>query len=142
MHWRIVAHERALCPGDRSRHHDQLDGLGRGSDQPYLPRCTDPELAAPELHTPPQITAVWAVPANDGAAIDGCIPSGQGDRTVWITKGMGDYLNLRDHAWSKAASAELVCGGPGPEGTIVIDDANGTILGIFPENSAYPHPTP
>ncbi len=105
----------------------------------YLDAQT-PELAAPELHAPPQIMAVWAVHANDGIALDGCIPSGQGDRIVWITKGTGDYLNLVDHAWSKAASAELVCSGPGPAGTIVIDDASGSILGVYPENGAYPHP--
>ena len=107
----------------------------------YLDAQT-PELAAPELHTIPRITAVWAVHASDGSAIDGCIPHGEGDRIVWITKGTGDYLNLEDHAWSKASSAELVCSGPAPAGTIVIDDSSSTILGVYPENGAYPHPTP
>ena len=141
MRWRNGGHEWTLCAVNRAGHCDQSDGFGSGSiSRAYLDAQT-PELAAPELHAPPQITAVWAVHANDGIALDGCIPSGQGDRIVWITKGTGDYLNLVDRAWSKAASAELVCSGPGPAGTIVIDDASGTILGVYPENSAYPHPT-
>ena len=112
----------------------------------YLDQQT-PELAAPELHTPPVIAAVWAMHASDAALLDGCIPAGRGDRIVWSHRGRGDYLNLHDHAWSESSSAgtdprQLVCNGPGPEGTIVIDDATGDILGVYPESPGYPHPSP
>ena len=48
-----------------------------------------------------------------------------------MTKGQGDYLNLRDYPWSINAGAPRAgaCQGPGPEGTLVIDDATGQILG-------------
>jgi hypothetical protein len=113
----------------------------------YLDAQT-PEIAAPELHIPPAVTLVWAVRAANAPALDGCIPTGLGERIVWVTKGQGDYLNLHDHLWSKQASGAASdpvlasCEGPGPAGTLVIDDASGEILGVYPEVGLYPHPTP
>jgi hypothetical protein len=107
-----------------------------------------PEIAAPEQHVVPHITETWAVSASEASTIDGCIPDEASTDIVWITKGVGDYLNLRDLPWSRAttqANADtplaLACGGPGPSGTIVIDDATGEILGVFPAIPGYPHPT-
>lgn len=65
-----------------------------------------------------------------------------------VTKGRGDYLNLADHAWSPSsfhASADeraMTCVYPGPEGTLVIDDATGAILGVYPGSPIAPHPSP
>jgi hypothetical protein len=109
-----------------------------------------PELAAPELHIPPRITSTWAVRANAASALDGCIPIVPGDQIVWITKGQGDYLNLSDHPWStrigsvdqlKPNPSRLICESPGPQGTLVIDDATGVILGVYPESPGYWHPS-
>jgi hypothetical protein len=109
-----------------------------------------PQLAGPELHVAPRITKVWAVRAEDASGIDGCIPGGLDDRVVWITKGEGDYLNLADHRWSNQFSAasqidgnphRLDCEAPAPAGTVVIDDATGEILGVYPESPGHDHPT-
>ena len=35
----------------------------------------------------------------------------------------------------------LACDGPGPAGTLVIDDATGQILGVYPTVGIYPHIT-
>jgi hypothetical protein len=114
----------------------------------YLAEQT-PEIAAPELHIAPRIASVSLVRASAARTLDGCIPAQSSDDLVWVTKGVGDYLNLRDHPWSRTTmqanadtQATLTCGGPGPAGTIVIDDATGTILGVYPEDSRFfPHPT-
>jgi hypothetical protein len=113
----------------------------------YLDEQT-PELAAPGLHISPTVAFVWAVRAVDAPALDGCIPAEQGDRIVWVTKGQGDYLNLRDHPWSRQTSGQdaadpvlASCEGPGPAGTLVIDDASGEILGVYPEVAVLPHPS-
>jgi hypothetical protein len=113
----------------------------------YLDAQT-PEIAAPEQHIEPHITGIWAVAATDAHRIDGCIPDEASTAVVWVTRGVGDYLNLRDLPWSQTttqANADtptaMTCGGPGPAGTIVIDDASGAILGVFPEISSFPHPT-
>ena len=114
----------------------------------YLAEQT-PEIAAPELHIAPRIASVSLVQASAAHALDGCIPAQSSADLVWVTKGVGDYLNLRDHPWSPVTTqanadtlAALTCGGPGPAGTIVIDDATGTILGVYPEDSRfYPHST-
>jgi hypothetical protein len=109
-----------------------------------------PELAAPELHIPPRITRAWAVYANEASALDGCIPIVPGDQIVWVTKGQGDYLNLSDHPWSTRIDwadqldpnpTRLICEAPGPQGTLVIDDATGAILGVYPESPGYWHPS-
>lgn len=113
----------------------------------YLDQQT-PELAVPDMHKRPKIDRIWAVRADEASKIDGCIPVQSSTEIVWITKGIGDYLNLRDWPWSQAtrqANADtvyaLTCGGPGPAGTIVIDDATGAILGVYPEGAPYFHPT-
>lgn len=113
----------------------------------YLDAQTS-QIIAREMHIPPTITAVWAVRADDAAALDGCIPPNQGDAIVWVTKGHGDYLNLADHAWSPSslhASARdesaMTCTYPGPEGTLVIDDASGALLGVYPASPIAPHPS-
>jgi hypothetical protein len=110
-----------------------------------------PELAAAELHIPPRITRAWAVRASEASALDGCIPIVPGDEIVWVTKGQGDYLNLSDRPWSKSSfwadqldpdSTRMICEAPGPQGTLVIDDATGVILGVYPESPGYWHPSP
>jgi hypothetical protein len=114
----------------------------------YLDKQT-PELAAPELHSSPRVTSVWAVRAADAPALDGCIPPEEGEEIVWVTKGEGDYLNLQDHLWSKqvygpddADPIRTSCEGPATAGTLVIDDGSGEILGVYPETLPVdPHPT-
>jgi hypothetical protein len=110
-----------------------------------------PELAAPELHIAPRITNVWAVRTSEAWRLDGCIPSVAGDAIVWVTRGQGDYLNLADHPWSRTLSfvdqvnpddMRLRCFSAGTEGTLVIDDSTGSILGVYPESGGYPHPSP
>jgi hypothetical protein len=110
-----------------------------------------PELAAPALHIPPKLTSASAVRADEASALDGCIPIVPGDQIVWIAKGQGDYLNLSDHPWSTRIGladqlnpnpSRLICESPGPQGTLVIDDATGTILGVYPESPGYWHPSP
>jgi hypothetical protein len=104
-------------------------------------------FAVPEMDVEPHITAVWAVTASTGHSIDGCIPEESSTQIVWITKGVGDYLN-GGLPWSPSTRQEeadtvaaLTCGGPGVAGTIVIDDATGAILGVYPEMALYPHPS-
>jgi hypothetical protein len=46
-------------------------------------------------------------------------------RVVWVAAVTGDLLNLNDLAWSRS-------GDPGGTGTIVIDDASLSILGVYP----------
>ena len=111
----------------------------------YLDEQT-PELAVPGMHRSPRVNSIWAVTADKAAAIDGCIPPRTSTQIVWITKGVGDYLNLHDWPWShytRQADGDsveaLTCGGPGPAGTIVIDDATGSILGVYPEGAPYFH---
>ena len=106
-----------------------------------------PQIAAPELHVPPQVTSVSAVTAANAQTLDGCIPPEQSDEIVWVTEGQGDYLNLRDHPWSPSSHGHAMpivftCDAPGPAGTIVIDDATGQILGVYPTVAEYPHPSP
>ena len=96
----------------------------------------------------PALSAIWAVTANGAAGLDGCIPTGKGSGIVWVTKGVGTYLNLSDHAWSLRSQqfgdpATEACTMPAPAGIIVIDDATGEILGVYPDSGAYaPHPSP
>jgi hypothetical protein len=64
-----------------------------------------------------------------------------------VTKGVGDYLNLRDLPWSRGTEQTddpllIACEGPGPAGTLVIDDATGSVLGVYPlVGDQFPHPT-
>jgi len=106
----------------------------------YLAQQT-PQIAAPELHIPANIAQVWAVRASDAWTLDPCIPHETSDAIVWVTRGAGDYLNLRDHPWSSnfsqevganPSSAAYACLAPSTQGTLVIDDATGEILAVFP----------
>jgi hypothetical protein len=112
----------------------------------YLARQT-PEIAAPELHVEPHVAQVWAVRASEVRNLDGCAPRQTSTDIVWVTKGVGDYLNLHDLPWSHGSEQSddpwvLACEGPGPAGTIVIDDATGSVLGVYPSvGDEFPHPT-
>ena len=105
-------------------------------------------LVDPAQHVTPYVAEAWAVTANEAAGLDGCIPAGRGSAIVWVTKGRGDYLNLSDRPWSSAyaagsATATQACTAPAQAGTIVIDDATGEILGVYPDSgAANPHPSP
>jgi hypothetical protein len=91
----------------------------------------------------PALTSIWAVTADQAAALDGCIPTGKGGGIVWVTRGTGPYLSLGSHAWSSTAVGFDVCNAPGTSGTIVIDDVTGAILGVYPyAGPSYPHPSP
>jgi hypothetical protein len=108
----------------------------------YLDAQT-PELAVPDMHTPAAITAIRAVSAADAIRFDPCIPAEPGAEIVWVTFGRGDYLNLGPYPWSSPFMPDGGrCQMPSSGGTIVIDDATGTILGVFPGNHALvPIPT-
>jgi len=98
-------------------------------------------------HIPPHVDGAVAVTAADARTQDGCIPTKTSTQIVWVTKGTGDYLNLSDHSWSSTLAQggdtmSMQCSGPGPAGTLVIDDATGNILGVFPSEPGYPRPTP
>lgn len=106
-----------------------------------------PQIAAPELHVEPHVAQVWAVRAADARSLDGCVPSSSSGDIVWVTKGVGDYLNLKTLPWSRGTEPTddplvIACEGPGPAGTLVIDDATGSVLGVYPfVGDQYPHPT-
>ena len=112
----------------------------------YLARQT-PEIAAPELHVKPHVAQVWAVHAADAPRLDGCVPAQISSDIVWVTAGVGDYLNLHDLPWSHGTEPTedpllIACQGPGPAGILVIDDATGSVLGVYPlVGDQYPHPT-
>jgi hypothetical protein len=116
----------------------------------YLAAQT-PQIAAPELHIAPKVVSARVVSAASARTLDGCIPAQSSDKLVWVTKGEGDYLNFVGHPWSPSfagandseSTAQVqMCAGPGPAGTIVIDDATGAILGVYPEDPGFlPHPT-
>ncbi len=106
-----------------------------------------PQIAAPELHVPANITQVWAVRGSDAWTLDPCIPHEASSAIVWVTRGSGDYLNLRVHAWSSnfsqevganPSSAAYACLAPSIQGTLVIDDATGKILAVFPGEHSSP----
>ena len=112
----------------------------------YLDAQT-PQIAAPELHVSPHVDSVVAIEAANARSLDGCIPTETSSDVVWVTRGEGDYLNLSAHPWSSQAdgssdATSLECRGPGPSGTLVIDDATGSILGVFPGQPGYPRPSP
>ena len=109
-----------------------------------------PQLAAPELHSPPHVDSVIAIEAANASSLDGCIPAETSSDIVWVTKGTGDYLNLSPHPWSSETIGNVTvvdagareCSDPGTSGTLVIDDATRSILGVFPGAPGYPRPTP
>ena len=88
-----------------------------------------PELAAPGIHTDPIVRSVAAVRAADAVALEPGVPAealaADPGRVVWVASVTGDFLNLNDLPWSSA-------GTPYPSGNIVIDDATGAILGVYP----------
>jgi hypothetical protein len=106
------------------------------------------QLPDPAQHVAPYVTGTWAVTADQAAALDGCIPTGMGTGIVWVTRGRGDYLNLTDHPWSHGyeAGSDLAvqaCTASAQAGVMVIDDATGQILGVYPDSGALnPHPSP
>ena len=114
----------------------------------YLRRAS--AEAEPGTGAAPRLQAIWAVAADDAPTLDGCIPAGKGAGIVWVSVGTGTYLNLSAHPWSEPSSAAVTpaqhaCGDPGLAGTIVIDDATGAILGVYPYGgpaSARPTPAP
>jgi hypothetical protein len=137
----------SIAPGLQPRlTPDDAEAISRA----YLDQQT-PEIAAPELHIAAHITNVWAVAKSEAWALDGCIPSVAGDGIVWVTRGQGDYLNFAEHPWSGVLGfrdqvnpdeTRLRCLSPGPVGTLVIDDATGSILGVYPGNGGDRHPSP
>ena len=96
----------------------------------YLDEQT-PDIAAPELHIPPRVLTEVATLAPDARRFEPAISAAQAaaqpGRIVWIVQVSGDFLNLRDLPWSRQ-------GAPDPSGNIVIDDATGTILGVYPHD--------
>lgn len=105
---------------------EQVAAISRG----YLDAQT-PQLAAPALHQPPLVLAEWATRARDAAVHEPRIPqeavAQQPDRVVWVVLVSGDLLNLGAFPWSQS-------GAPDPGGNIVIDDATGSILGVYPHD--------
>jgi hypothetical protein len=87
------------------------------------------DLAAPNLHRAPVVISATVLPARDARQLEPGIPpaqvSEQPDRVVWVVRASGDFLDLHDLPWSSA-------GDPYPQGNIVIDDATGTLLGVYP----------
>ncbi len=94
----------------------------------YLDQQT-PDLAAPGIHVDPIVRSVSAVRAAAAPSLEPGVPaqavSADPGRVVWVASVTGDFLNLHDLPWSSA-------GVPYPSGNIVIDDATGTILGVYP----------
>jgi hypothetical protein len=98
-----------------------------------------PELAAPEIHTDPIVRSVSAVRAKDAPALEPRVPADavavDPSRVVWVAAVTGDLLNLNDLPWSSA-------GDPYTSGSIVIDDAAGTVLGVYPGPATTARPSP
>jgi hypothetical protein len=92
------------------------------------------------MHVPSNITGVWAVSATDALSVDSCVPFQTSVRIVWVTRGEGDYLNLKPHPWSRPFMDENPCQAPATTGTIAIDDASGEILGVYPGDHTKPAP--
>ena len=96
----------------------------------YLDAQT-PQLAAPALHEPPAVLSESVTTAAAATNLEPDIPRADAGadpgRIVWVVRVSGDLLNLGDLPWSRS-------GAPDPSGTIVIDDASGTILGVFPHD--------
>jgi hypothetical protein len=94
----------------------------------YLDQQT-PDLAAPGVHVDPIVRSVSAVSAAGAMSLEPGVPalavSADPGRVVWVASVTGDFLNLHDLPWSSA-------GVPYPSGSIVLDDATGAILGVYP----------
>ena len=107
-----------------------------GVTRNYLKAMRD-MIASPQIHLVAEVQGVWAVQAWDAWTIDPCIPRNVDGRIVWVTRGVGDYLNLHTFPWSHSfgqfdKGRALACQGAAGSGTMVIDDATGEILGVYP----------
>ena len=95
----------------------------------YLDSQT-PESSPQGIHVPPQILTMTATFARSARDLEAGVPEAQvaaaPDRVVWVVKAFGDFLNLHDLPWSSREAP------PYPGGRLVIDDATGTILGVYP----------
>jgi len=102
----------------------EVAAIARG----YLDAQT-PQAEGPPI--PPVVIAEWATPARDAAQREPAVSSdavaGQPDRVVWVVSVSGDVLNLTDLSWSQQSGADAA-------GNIVINDASGTILGVYPHD--------
>ena len=109
----------------------------------YLGEQT-PELNVPAAHVPADVRPVWGVKAADAWKLDPCIPVETSDWIVWVTVGVGDYLGRGNLPWMSslldAQDANRWCLSGAGVGTIVIDDATGEILGVFPGSHAVATP--
>jgi hypothetical protein len=77
----------------------------------------------------PTIQGVTATLARDAGRYEPGITAAQiaeqPDRVLWVVAASGDFLNLNQMTWTSP-------GAPAAAGTIVIDDATDTILGVYP----------
>jgi hypothetical protein len=92
----------------------------------YLDAQGPPAEGAP---LPTTIQGVTATLARDVARYEAGVTAAQiaqqPDRVVWVVQASGDFLNLNQMTWTGP-------GAPATAGTIVIDDATDTILGVYP----------
>ena len=104
----------------------------------YLDRQTA-HLASPDLHLEPRVGRVAASLAADVRALEPAVRPqtalAQPARLVWVVFADGDFLNVGDLEWSSA-------GTPARSGTIVVDDATATIIGVYPHSPPAPHTPP
>ena len=102
----------------------QVAAIARGYLDAQAPQAEGPPI-------PPVVLAEWATPARDAAKREPAVSSdavaGQPDRVVWVVSVTGDVLNLTDLSWSRQSGADAA-------GNIVIDDASGMILGVYPHD--------
>jgi hypothetical protein len=113
----------AIAPGVRPvTSNGRITAIARS----YLDAQT-PEIEGE--HQPPVVITAAAMLARDARQVEPGIPAApvaaQPGRIVWIVRASGDFLILRDLPWSSS-------GTPYPSGNIVIDDATGPILGVYP----------
>lgn len=95
------------------------------------------QIAVPAIHRAADIDSAELISTDQAWTLDPCIPRRDTSFLVWVTKGKGDFLNMRDLAWSRHFGQfdegfELACQGAAGTGTVVIDDSTGIILGVFP----------
>lgn len=82
-----------------------------------------------ESHSPSIVISAAAAFARDARLVEPAIPvapvAAQPDRIVWIVRASGDFLIQHDLPWTTSRT-------PYPGGNIVVDDATGAILGVYP----------
>ncbi len=95
-----------------------------------------PDIVAANAHIDPIVHSVSALRAGDATTLEPGIPTSavaaDPGRVVWVASVTGDFLDLHDLPWSSISD-------PYPSGNIVIDDATGEILGVYP---GAPDPVP